>query len=463
MNRTLLLILCDFLLLTLLALTRWEQVEPERSRVYTPPTQQEVGEDPGPANDLVDLMRLSLEDERLARESVAAQLESTREQLDARAKELTAAEREKAVVVADLDRKSREAEQFAERAESAARDAEARRIRIAQLQRDLELREQEAARQQETVLKLEREQAASRDRIETLNVAVKVAEQEKVFLRENLEAAKSEVLVVREEKQRIQEQAGVLAEGVGRLADKSGELTKEIRDFRPINANTLFSDFLENQITTELISRRSGLLGPITTTKTAKTVLVSDGERVFALLHATDTPLSYDPPVEYELLAGTLRRPEGEVPVTSVAFYQHDPRIALIPVDMASSTRLGTRVYSLAADPFRFSEAVLVGSNGRYYGETEFKLDVSTPRYVRMNSRILSRLFGEFSPSTGDLVFSKTGELLGVMVNSSYCAVMLELPVLTRVASGENPGGLGTREALATVRAALGRLPQRVQ
>ncbi|HUG11537.1 MAG TPA: hypothetical protein VMM36_11010 [Opitutaceae bacterium] len=463
MNRTLLLILCDFLLLTLLALTRWEQVEPERTRAYAQPQSQEEGESPGPANDLVDLMRVSLEDERQQREQVADQLEATQQQLESREGQLSQTEQEKAAIAADLERKTAEARQIEERAEAAARDAEARRLRIAQLQRDLEQREQESARQKEAVERLEREGAVARDRIESLNVAVKVAEQEKILLRENLEDARTEVAVIREEKQVIQEQAGVLAEGVGKLADSSTELTREIRDNRPINANTLFADFLDNQIAADLETRRSGLLGQITNTKSVKTILVSDGTNIFALLHATDAPLNYNPPIEYQGFDGKLRRPSGEAAVTAVAYYQHDPRVALLPVDAATATRLGARVYSLGADPFKFPEAVLVSNNGRYYGEVEFKLDASTPRYVRMKTKIFTRLFGEFSPSTGDLVFSKTGELLGMMVNSTYCAVLLELPVLTRIPAGENASGLGTREKLTAVRDGMNRLPLKLQ
>ncbi|MBN8247778.1 MAG: hypothetical protein J0L84_10085, partial [Verrucomicrobia bacterium] len=71
--------------------------------------------------------------------------------------------------------------------------------------------------------------------------------------------------------------------------------------------------------------------------------------------------------------------------------------------------------------------AVLFSRGGRRYGEVEFKLDPKTPEYVRMKNRLLSGVFGEFSPSAGDLVLSKTGELLGVMVNSDYCAVLKAL------------------------------------
>ena len=57
MNRTLLLILCDFLLLTLLALTRWETAEPERpAEATTVVSDENAGATP--ASDIVDLMKL---------------------------------------------------------------------------------------------------------------------------------------------------------------------------------------------------------------------------------------------------------------------------------------------------------------------------------------------------------------------------------------------------------------------
>ena len=64
MNRTLLLILCDFLLLNLLALTRWEQAEPPP--VSKPPVASATTGSAGttPGQDLVETMKLSLVDER---------------------------------------------------------------------------------------------------------------------------------------------------------------------------------------------------------------------------------------------------------------------------------------------------------------------------------------------------------------------------------------------------------------
>jgi hypothetical protein len=81
-------------------------------------------------------------------------------------------------------------------------------------------------------------------------------------------------------------------------------------------------------------------------------------------------------------------------------------------------------VYRLSANPFKFQDAVLIGTRGEYYGECKFELDVSTPEYLKLDNSFVRGLFGKFNPSRGDLVFSKTGELLGIMANSTYCLML---------------------------------------
>lgn len=464
MNKTLLLIICDFLLLNLLALTRWEQVEPPKTPPPPAATVAQAGESVGPANELVEVMRLSLADEQAARDELRTQLSTTAENLQQREKQVAGLEGERGKLQENLSTTQAKAAALAQDAAAKATEIEAGKIRLAQLQRDLELREQQAREQRDAFTALEQKHAAARGEIENLSVAVKVAEQEKGLLRENIEQMRETVVTEREEKAKIQAQAGVLAEGVGKLAEKSGELTREIRENRPINPNTLFSEFVANQFAVEGISRRTVLLGPFTTERAARTVLISDGNRVFALLHATDTPIDVGgTPVDYELLRATLKRPGAEVAVGEFAFHALDPRVVLIPIDAARAAALGVKIYPLAADPFKFPEAVLVGSSGRYYGEIAFKLDPTAPRYVQMDNRFFKRLFGDFAPHTGDLVFSKTGELLGVMVNNDYCFVLNQLRTVSSVKTGENAAGLGTKEPLQAARDILLKLPAKLQ
>ncbi len=99
---------------------------------------------------------------------------------------------------------------------------------------------------------------------------------------------------------------------------------------------------------------------------------------------------------------------------------------------------LGVKVYPIAADPFKFPEAVLISSRGNGYGEVGFKLDAEKPGYVRVDNRFFKRLFGDFAPSRGDLVFSHTGELLGIMVNSDYCAVIKDFTPESTFRAGDD-------------------------
>ena len=58
MNRTLLLILCDFLLLNLLALTRWEKAEP--ARPSAPPVPELAANAQSASQDLLTAMKQAL-------------------------------------------------------------------------------------------------------------------------------------------------------------------------------------------------------------------------------------------------------------------------------------------------------------------------------------------------------------------------------------------------------------------
>src|SRR3954468_12912948 len=94
MNKTLLLILCDFLLLNLLARTRWEKAEPPRPK--QPPVPELAANAVTKDQDLVEMMRQSLADEKSVRDELAQKLTSTESNLSAREQSLTQAQTERA-------------------------------------------------------------------------------------------------------------------------------------------------------------------------------------------------------------------------------------------------------------------------------------------------------------------------------------------------------------------------------
>jgi len=474
MNRTLLLILCDFLLLNLLALTRWEKAEPARAQ--QPPVPELAANAVTKDQDLVAAMRDSLADEKAVRDQLAQKLDVTDAALAAREQSLVALQAERTRLAAEkntlattLTEAQRAAAELGKKVAAAAQDAVMTKEQLAQLQRELAEKRAEAERQKLALAALEtkreREQGEARKQIEGLTLAVVVGEQEKKSLRETTAALTTQVQVERRERAKVQETATQLAQGVGQLAEKSGELTKEIRDNRPINANVLFNDFLANRVSTTFSAARKGMFSPTVKTKETRTVLLTDGKQIYALLHAEDTVF---PPGEnnfdWEKVSVEFAQPPAyRGAAGAVHFLAQDPRIVVLPVDAAQAAALGAKVYTLAADPFKFPEAVLISGGGKGYGEVSFKLDASQPGFVRVDNRLFKRLFGDFAPSRGDLVLSKTGELLGIMVNNDYCAVLKDFTPQRSITTGDEVLAQQTRALLDSLAARIRALPAKLQ
>ncbi len=416
MNKTLLLILCDFLLLSLLALTRWEDARPAPAATASPvpaSTAASAGDTPAtPETDLVAVMRLSLEEEEgrrlalsdtLARtEAAKAELEQTRDTL---AENLARTER----TAADLDR---------ERTAALAAAAAVREQADA-LARDLAAKETEARLRAEELAKTTAAEAAARSRAEQLAVAVGVATREKELLLTQTETLRAAVQAERAERERVQAAAA-------EIAQKTDALAREIREARPINANTLFQDFLARRLQARFSAARSSFLGPVQRELTPRTILASDGRDVVALFHVDDSPIDFRAPTQpdWEKFELHLSRATTTYTPPRLDFASLDGRILYAPVPAPEVTRLGVEPYHVALDPFKFPEAVLISAGGAGYGELPFKLDPRNPGYVQVDNRLFRRLTGDFSPSRGDLVFSKTGELLGLMVSADACALI---------------------------------------
>ena len=462
MNKTLLLIMCDFMLLNLLALTRWEKAEPSHTQLETA-APRSAASAPSINADMVELMRVSLEDEKNAREALNAQLASTSGSLAEREKNVAALQTQKGQLERTLSATQTSVKELEQRYTATSQEASMSKEQLAKLQRELEERKAEAERQREELARAERANAEARSRIENLNVAVKVAEQEKQLISQNLTEAKQQVEVERAERAKVQEQTTQLAQAVGQQAEKSGELSQEIRTNRPVNPNLIFSEFQANRINTKLTARKPGLFSPTVRDKETQTVLVSDGQHTYALMHLSDTPFTLtEVPADYDRVVGTLTRGSFNAPVGELQFLRLDPRVIVVPVDDSLAALMGAKIYQLAKEPFKFPDAVLVRADDGHYGETALRIDPTSNSYVKLDNRIVTRLFGEIAPKRGDLVFSKTGELIGIMVNSEYCAVLGDFTAAYTLKTGENPEPK-TSGVIADFQARWSRLPPKLQ
>jgi len=483
MNRSILIVICDFLLVSLIAFSNLDSLSPGRSN-----SKLEVSIDrkPAPANDMVGALKMALEDERQTREKLSAELSDTRESMRMRETQL-----------AERDARLRESQENLQRTEVQARQLQEERTalekqiaaaqknlqslqsdlsasvttaklsneQLAAMEADLQRRRLEAEALRQRLAELEKSHNNVLTAKQQLDTKTQVAEAEKRLTQEQLQAMKSEVQTARAEKAQLQASTTKLAEGVSALAENSTALTKEIRENRPLAANSIFNEFSTNRVATEFSSTRSGVFGrEVKKKREAQTLLVSDASETYAIYHVADTPLSLWPPgTDWESLTGFVVRGATSFSISQIAFLAQDPRVVVVPVGTNAARLLGSKVYKIAPDPFKFAEAVLVGANEGYYGECKFQIDPSTPEYVKMDRGLFRGLFGKFNPSRGDLVMSKTGELLGIMVNNDYCAVLRKVTPGFVIECGDNLRAQKAGHIVDQLGAQLQGMPVRLQ
>jgi hypothetical protein len=465
MNRSILIVICDFLLVSLLAfstvdINKVADVGADRRLDLEMVTNRvEAGQD------MSAVLRTALEEERKNRDQLMGELAKSRRVISQRGEELQTKEQES-------QRLQREQATLQEQYAAAQTNLQALNAQLqgtsaeAVLSNEkLKAMEAEAQKQSELTAglrdqldKLSKTHQAVLNEKQQLAGQLQVAEAEKRFANEQVARMQDEVKVEREEKAK-------LAEGVKVLASRSGELAQEVRENRPLAPNTIFNDFLANRVKASFSASRTGFLGGDSVTRReTQTVLVTDGTNTFALCHVQDTPLSLNyTGTEWEGLTGFLTRGTNQLPIRSLSFYLQDPRLTMIPVTADDAHRLGTKVYRISNSPFKFQDAVLLGAKEGYYGECKFQIDQGAPDYVKLDRNVIKGIFGKFNPSRGDLVFSKMGELLGVMANDSYCIMLRGFDAAATFQFGENVRGQHTGTILSQLYARVADLPFKLQ
>jgi hypothetical protein len=521
MNRSILIVICDFLLVSLLAFSTVDiNKATDTARERTVSMTLQTNQTQEVSKDLTAVMRMALDEERRNRDQLMTELSHAKESASERekraqdiekamqareaeaqrlAQQQTNLQQQVSIAQANLAAVSQQLQTSAAEAtrlgqQLAAKDAEAQRLsqqaqtlsqqtqtlsqqvqttsaealmsreRLAAMEAEVKKRNEEAAALQQKLQQQEQQMAAlakSNQMVvnekQQLTTALQVAEVEKKNATEQVARAQEQIQTERQEKAK-------LAEGVTQLASKSSQLEKEIRENRPLAPNTIFSEFVSNRVATSINAVRSGLLSDANRKRDTQTIFVSDGTNTFALCHIDDTPFTLsNPAIDWERISGTVGRGLAQLPVNSVWFHLADPRIIIIPVPANAAKQLGVKPYRLSADPYKFQDAVLVGAREGYYGQCDFQVDLTTPDYVRLDRSVLRGLFGKFNPSRGDLVFSKTGEFLGIMANSTYCMMLRNFDSAATIRFGQDTRAQHTGTTLSLLFATLQGMPQKLQ
>jgi hypothetical protein len=471
MNRSILIVICDFLLVSLLAfstvdINKVSQSGTPQLTQSTPATNQLTGR-----QDLGEVMRLALNEEKKAHDQLAGELAHTRAVVTQQDQQIQATRNQ-------LLTKEQLAAQLAEEQANLQRQFAAAQTNIADLNQQLHAttvesvitKEQRAAMEIEAHKQAEKASALEQQ-LAQLQKSNQMIQSDRMALQNQLQMSEASNRSAYAQMGQLQEEVDAqrrenvrLAEGVKVLAAKSSDLAQEIHNTRPLTPNMIFEEMTTNRVLASFTGVRSGLFGDSSKDKQTQLILITDETNTFALCHVQDTPLTLmNPGIQWEELSGTLTHLTNSYRIPSVSFCTMDPRIVLIPVPAAQARSLGCKVYHFSKDPYVFQDAVVVGTREDYYGECKFTIDVSTPQYLKMDHNSLKGIFGKFNPSSGDLVLSKAGELIGVMANNSYCAVIRRFDTAATFRFGPNGRNQPTAQTLASLYSVVTDMPFKLQ
>jgi hypothetical protein len=478
MNRSILIVICDFLLVSLLAFSTVDINKVTEQKVQRPlKLELKTNQVPDAGKDLAAVMRLALDEEQKGRSQLVGELAHAREELGKQ--QALLGEREKQVQgfqqeiqskgeqaqklqqqQADLQQQFNTAQanlqSLNQQLQNSSAEAVLSKDKLAAMEAELKKKLDDSSALQKQLAQLAQSNQTVLNEKQQLATQLQVAEAEKRSATDQVSRMQDEVKAERAEKAK-------LAENVSALASKSSELAKEVRENRPLAPNTIYNEFVTNRVDARLDAFRTGVMGSDRKRET-QTVLVSDGRNIFALCHVQDTPLTlWNPGTDWEALTGTLSHNSATVPIRSLSFHLQDPRVILMPVTDTQARELGCKVYPISPDPFKFQDAVLIGTRDNYYGECKFEIDVTTPDYLKLDRNVLKGLFGKFNPSRGDLVLSKTGQLLGIMANSTYCMMIRNFDPAATFQFGQDMRQQHTGGTLAALYAQIAQLPSKLQ
>jgi hypothetical protein len=478
MNRSILIVICDFLLVSLLAFSTVDINKVTDQKAQRPlKLELATNQPPDVSKDLAAVMRLALDEERKGRSQLVGELAHVREELGKQ--QAMIGEREKQIqgYQQDIQTKEEQAQKLQQEQSNLQQQYATAQANLQSLNQQLQSSSAEAVLSKDKLAAMEAElkkkldeSSALQQQLAQLAASNQVVLGEKQQLATQLQVAEAEKRSATEQVGRMQDEVKAeraekakLAEGVSALASKSGELAKEVRENRPLAPNTIYNEFITNRVAARFDAFKTGSVGSDKRRET-QTVLVSDGRNTFALCHIQDTPLTlWNPGTDWESLTGTLTHSSASVPIGSLSFQLQDPRVVLMAVTAEQAHQLGCSVYPISPDPFKFQDAVLVGTRENYYGECKFEIDVSTPDYLRLDRNVLKGLFGKFNPSRGDLVFSKTGQLLGIMANSTYCMMIRNFDPAATFQFGQDVRQQHTGGTLSALYAQVVQLPAKLQ
>ncbi len=491
MNRSLLLVVCDFLLLSILALARFDVpkdavIAQDGQKVVSKEVVERISDGENYDDVVAELeatnetllenlssdkddlfeQKLKLEAEIAERQKIleqkeqeieskdaviqgnkqaldlakseAEKLEAQRQEIESKREELlqsnAASKKELELLAKNLEQAKKKSEELAELKSEKEKEAQAARLELAaSVER---AKAQELAASEARALLMDEKKRSDEllastakidQKIDSLNKGLDGVGQDLKTVGEGLVGVGEKISTVSQDVSSVKAGVSKVEKDVQESAASQKENFRKLNERQTRSVNEIFTRYEQNKVTLELTyTHKFGITQSNREDKfSMDTILMVDGNFVYALVHAKDSPFRVEinprrlVSVTGQIIGSKLKKP---LEVKEIAFMD-DPRMIIVPLyanpqDLVKSS--GIELFQAPQNPFLFDDAVVVDVKDSRFGQTKCLRDEKDGRYIEVDERSFAFLTGAFNPGKGDLVFSQKAELLGIMVNGDY-------------------------------------------
>ena len=506
MSKSIMIVICDFLLLSLLSLANFEK--PAEDPLKKPDEaliQQNFAD-----SQMLDLLKMSLDNEREKRlalssdlqkisqaaEANRVQAEEQKRVIAAREKELKSMaqtklelEKERAKILeqsqalqvrvkASEERNAALQQEIISAAAKLDKSAQERlalekelgnmrevdsttKLKLMSVQEELKQNKEHLERLRAESESLKNENKAIEIEKQALSTKLEVATTKTKIYEENIKRYETLVDIEKTEKEKIREHAENLAAGVSELASSQKEITKEVRELRPQTSSEIFAKLKQKFISVKFEYTKRGLLGSSANVLEIRALPIVINDRTWLLFSAVDTILPpsihrYFPP---ETLKVSVEGKTAKFSAPRIFAVMEDPKLLAIPLPKEFCDAEKMNPLEIASNTYAYPECVVVDPEKFYYGQVPFRADFRNDSYAQLDVGLFEPIFGTFAPSEGDFVISRNGEFLGIMSNGSVAYITRMMTPIKSLKLGTAFSPKSCAEFVGTTSARLKMMP----
>lgn len=505
MNKSLLIVICDFLILSIISMASFESPAIDEKRELESVKTKAFSD-----AQMLEMLKVSLDEEMARREKLNAdvdklakaakeskkQSESNRKILEAREKEMArlaktkeALERERAEILkkskaleekvsaSDKRNEALQTEILAasSRLEKSAEERlllerqlgdmksldSASRVKLENAQRELKANKENLDR-----LRAEHEKILAENRVidlekQALSTQLEVATTKTQIYEENLLRTHLMVEMEKNEKERILDHAETLASNMTDLAGSHEKISQEVKNLRPKTPSEIFEEVRGKFLKISFSQTKKGLLGSTNSSNEIAVLPVKINGETWLVFSSEKSGLrpTLHTYFEPEKLSVKVSGKRESFEVDKIFCLKEDPRILAIPLDGEFAKKEIVESLESSKNTYAFPNCVVLNSDKMHYGQAPFRADFRSMGYAQIDVGLIQSIFGSFSPSGGDIVMSQAGEFLGVMIDSSLASVIRTLTIDRELSLGKKYSPTSCREFVLYNSARLKALP----